>query len=242
MTTLLSSVLVGLIAGLVAVGADGRCLRSRGSVPASADSLDVVAGNRRPGGWRRRILPASRPGSWLREHCRSFEGRLCAVAHRKFDCHQGPDLGDEPWLRHLRRRAGAVIDHRWRPWGRRAHAGLTGWRPIVVATGEHGCRDGGHYALALDRRAVCAGTDVRRAHAPSALDCLHFRSRANRAGDEAIDSDGESCPPRLPRQPRICRRSIGITERWGHYVDEPRHCSREAVRQESRRGLLSGQE
>ena len=116
--------LLGALIGWLARRRHARRLRRSRTLRAAADPLDVVAGDRRPRGRRRRLLRAAHARRRLRQHRghrRPATSRSARVALPVRDeVHLLVDLARQ---RHLGRHAGAAVHHR-----RRRSAALGGLR------------------------------------------------------------------------------------------------------------------
>jgi chloride channel protein, CIC family len=156
-SALLAAVLVGLVAGLLALlltvavyGAEDAFHR----LPIhwvwwpALGGLAVGIGG----------LFQPRPGGGLRHHRPAPFGQLCPIAAGGFTGGQGHHLGGGARLGNFGRRAGTVAHH-----GRRARRpGFdlpTGRRPGALAVGKHGGRPGRDHALSPDRRYLRPRTD-----------------------------------------------------------------------------------
>ena len=100
--------------------ADAGGLRGGGPVPAAADPLDVVAGDRRPGRRHRRLTSSRARWASATTSSSDLLQRRISSSHAHWSrllIVKAVDLVDRAGLGHVRRRAGAAADH-----GRRAGA------------------------------------------------------------------------------------------------------------------------
>ena len=114
---------IGALVGVARRRRHARRLRDRGRLRAAADPLDVVAGDRRGRGRRRRLLRAAHARRRLRQHRRtSSPGTLAGHGASLVLCvDEVRLLVDLARQRHVGRHAGAAVHHR-----RRRSASLLG--------------------------------------------------------------------------------------------------------------------
>ena len=152
---LLACVLVGLLAGaLSALLTLSVRLRCGGLLPATFDSLDVVAGHRRPGDRSGRSDLSASLGSWLRHRAESTAGQRDYQSHSGHPARQMVYLGSVARLRDVRGRFGASDDDGRRA-GRPGSNVSSQRRRRILAAYQYGSDPRRNDALAVHQHHIC---------------------------------------------------------------------------------------